>query len=431
MRQLLLILFPLIIFAGMVGVAGAETDVEPAPGFGAGPGDQPTGTANETDESDEAVPGDDAVPGTETAALTAGGSQWLEGNSDAESSEAGDQRSEGDHDGEGRKFRDAAGIVPSTDDGDESVDPVGARCKTVWYSVPDDEGEPVWHELTLYCWVCSSERIDEVRTGERSDGRGFGAYAEHLGTIGGYVVADVGVLPDGLGADAADPGSIVVRNEVGSYGELYMPVFSYCRRDDTWAIEYAEAGRAPTIGLTAYLPDNFDIDGTRSRLWDEFYPRLLAYGPELGSTPPIEQGRLFVRLPTWFWVENPVLEDQLEAVSDLGTIRVSIRARLQSVEWQWGGEKQRCLLHEMRKYEGHGVATLTPPCSKTFLKRGTPEIAATSRYYVEERVQYRPSRFDPWPDVAWVENVPAIADVRTTAGPIGIGEILSLVVAID
>lgn len=413
----------------LISVGQVHAEEAPKPKFNT-PGEAIDATKEEPEETtDTGVVGEATGQQRGQYAVTAGGKQEVTENTEAANEDDSDESNTGD--GEGRRIADTSGEVPSTSAGDASIAPAGPPCKTTEYSVPADDGTEVWHELTLYCWVCASERIDDVRTGERSDGRGFGAYAEHLGRIGGYVTADAGGVPELLGGVAADPGSIVVRAAVGSYGELYMPVFSYCRRDDTGAMEYGEAGKSPSIGLTAYLPDNFDVDGTRRRLWDEFYPRLLTYGPDMGSTPPIEQGRLFVRLPTWFWVKNPVLEDQLVAVSDLGTIRVSIRAELQSVEWQWGAEKKRCQLDDMRAYKGHGVATLTPRCSKTFLKLGTPEIAATSRYYVEERVQYRPSRFDAWPDVAWAERVPPLVDVRTTAGPIGIGEILSLTVAGD
>jgi len=278
---------------------------------------------------------------------------------------------------------------------------------------------------------CGTERVDEARTGERAGG-GFGAYAEWLPYAYGMAAPDFGLL--GNGPPAPSPGdlgeSTIATVQGTSFGEWDTINFHYCRRSDTMSLITTGTG-SPSYSIGSSLPDNFSIGPSRNSIRDALEQRVRLHLPNMAAIPPLDRGLVYVQFPMRFWLRNLKRVEGTFGESDLSTIRITMRATFTHVDWDFGPHNWSCADSDMRPFTGGDPTINIPVCNKTFVKLESHELRATSHYFVEERIQYRLSASDPWPNTPWSPHANSTIEVPNTVGEIEIGEILALTVPID
>lgn len=274
-------------------------------------------------------------------------------------------------------------------------------------------------------YVCGAERVDDIILG-RIDSETPAAYADYVvvvadeldaTTAGIRAVESNPVLSNGevapvIPTPSSSEGIQSLRGVLAERGlgvepeGLFVPVFNYCRIGDNGPIEIAvdaEEAVRPSFTWTPLI-DEFDYPGASDDLVDRITRTLNGRLPQMQTIPPMDTGVTVVQFPMWLWLEDPLVFTELEAVSDLGTVRVRGRATIRDVTWTLGDEEFTCTLDEMRAFVPGGDADPTediPTCHHIFTELVDYTMTATINYVVEEDVANRLSPDYPWPPDNW------------------------------
>lgn len=314
----------------------------------------------------------------------------------------------------------------------DEADPVCAEEIPAGVFIDPISGEIVdLYECAGY-WVCGGERVDDIYTGRVSGADSGGMYAQYVGEIVGLISSVTLPLPEG-GIDVDSLSQYLLEAGLGDpTHDAALPVFYWCQRTDSPFIELFEPGYAAHLGWDTSFLAEYPIDVVRQSVLDDLLVALDLYEPQLRAIPPLEGGFTYVQFPMWLWVHELKEFEFRWAVSDLETIFIGMRAKLVGIDWQLADETIRCSVDDMLAYDSdtHDVVDDRPACSHIFRQLDTVDIEATLVYEVEEKIAYRNTTLEDFPDVPWADH-PTQADVEltSTTGPIEIHELLALNVA--
>lgn len=330
--------------------------------------------------------------------------------------------------------------VPAIGDGGGEADtppdwepPLGGDPDVLWPPSDDGGGSP---ETTitvrgdcLVFWDCAGERIDEIFTGELSD-ESPKSYAEYVGVLGSIVQGFVPFTDWNIG-DPETFRSLAEALANGGLGPrpspLEMPIFYFCRYGEGGPIELFEPGFTPTFGWDTDVDTEFDIVETRTVLVAEARALIEGHEPGLTAIPPLDQGYSIVKFPMWLWLDNPLAAQTIHSYSDPATIRVSLAAVFNRIEWNMAGDIVDCTLDDMREYTGGDPTDNPPDCTHTFDELVDYRLTAQVFYDVYERISYRGSELIPWPENLWaVHPSDPILVVNIDEGDMSVHELLSL-----
>ena len=314
--------------------------------------------------------------------------------------------------------------------------------------------------LDTYCfrrYSCASERIDDVVSGH-IEGEADGAYSEYVVGFAARLdeqnatlieIESNPVLSEGETSPiiplASDENGIsqlteaLAENGLGEDpGQLFLPLFTYCRRGVEGEIETdpaAEDEVRARFGWVA-LNDEFDIPAASLDTYGEVERRILAQRPALNSIPPMEDGIAIVRFPMWLWLEDYDTEVIEVATSEPnGTVQVTGRATFDHVLWQLGDNEIRCEIDDMVAYEpGMDLRSrdARPDCHHIFTTLVEFQAQITLVYNMEQQVATRRSPNHPYAATAWEPHPNGAQVSAAIAGPqISVEEIYAVNVPFD
>lgn len=307
----------------------------------------------------------------------------------------------------------------------------------------DDFGIPYFVYVTrtrcIAWFFCESERIDNLLSGAVSGSESGGGYGEWLSVIEGYAGFAASQLGFSEGIDIDALSDTLIDSGLGPPGARnQLPFFHFCRIEydednpsGTGAIAIAGSAEAPdappTFSWQSNLETEYNISVWIDSMVDEVIEDLQGAVPEIRAIPPIEGGRTFVKFPTWLWLDEPLVANEMFALSDLNTIRVSARAALNEVVFTHGDGELPCVIDDMQIWV-EGVDPFdAPECHVVFDELQSFELTATAYYDVEYRVQMRMAPTAPWPNTAWQDG--GTEEVTGTAGQIDVRELVAVNVA--